>query len=65
MRSFSMTGWRIGVAIDQNIHFRHGKFSFLSFRAFPFHPRAGIQAVVGAQSEAAAMRDEYYNRANS
>jgi aspartate aminotransferase len=64
-KAFSMTGWRIGVAIgpENIISAMEDLVSTVVSCVPPFIQRAGIQAIVGDQSEAAAMRDEYYNRA--
>ena len=64
-KAFSMTGWRIGVSIgpENIISAMENLVSTVVSCVPPLIQRAGIQAIVGAQSEAAAMRDEYYNRA--
>ncbi|MDA7561689.1 pyridoxal phosphate-dependent aminotransferase [Alphaproteobacteria bacterium] len=64
-KAFSMTGWRIGVAIgpDNLISAMESLVSTIVSCVPPFIQRAGIQAILGDQTENTAMRREYHNRA--
>ena len=64
-KAFSMTGWRLGVAIgpENIISAMESLVSTIVSCVPPFIQRAGIQAIVGDQSDAIRMRDEYHNRA--
>ena len=63
-KAFAMTGWRIGVAIGpEEIIAKMGLIvETISSCTPPFCQYAGLEAVVGDQSELKRMKDEYLER---
>ena len=63
-KAFAMTGWRIGVAIGpEEIIAKMGLIvETISSCTPPFCQYAGLEAVVGDQSELKRMKDEYFER---